>query len=234
MKVTVIYGQSHKGITWTIVQTLLSHLEPDEVSEFYLPRDGPESCIGCRRCFLEGEDRCPHHDTMVPIVESMKGCDVLVFASPNYVDGMSGASKDLMDHLAYAWMAHRPMPEMFTKTGVVITSSAGAGNRRVLSSMTRQMRSWMMPKVHRIGLVSHAWGPEDLSDRKRADIDRKCRRIASDIRSKEGRSPFSLHQRLMFAIFRSMQSGKAAWNETDRVWWERQGWLGKERPWKKR
>lgn len=234
MKVTAIYGQSHQGISWTITQTLISHLKPDEFSEFFLPRDGPGCCIGCRKCFLEGEDKCPHHDKMAPIVEAIKKCDVLIISSPNYVDGMSGASKDMMDHLAYAWMSHRPMPEMFDKTGIVIACSAGAGNRHVLDSMEKQMRSWMIPKVHRIGLITHAWGPEDLSDKKKHRIDKECRRIASDIASKQGRIPFSMRQRLLFSVFRSMQSGKSAWNETDRVWWEKQGWLGKGRPWKKR
>ena len=178
MKVTVIYGQSHKGMTWSMTQLLLEYLEPDYVDEFMLPRDGPPSCIGCNRCFLEGEDRCPHHDRVAPIVESMLSSDVIVLASPNYVDGMTGAMKDLMDHLAYTWMSHRPNGEMFTKTAVAIVSSAGAGNRRVLSSMERQLRSWMVPKVHTIGLVSHAYSIGDLTEKKARYVDRRCFKVA--------------------------------------------------------
>ena len=29
MKVTVIYGQSHRGMTWSISQLLLEYLDPD-------------------------------------------------------------------------------------------------------------------------------------------------------------------------------------------------------------
>lgn len=232
MKVTVIYGQSHKGITWTMAQLLIEDLGPDRLDEFMLPRDGPPSCIGCNRCFLEGEDRCPHHDKISPILESMLSSDVIILAGPNYVDGMTGAMKDLMDHLAFIWMSHRPRGEMFVKTGVVITSSAGAVNRHVLSAMRHQMRSWMMPRVHEMGLISHARGIDDLSERKRRYIDRRCRSMAGSIRAGRGKVPFSVRQRFLFAVFRSMQSGKAAWNEADRRWWEDHGWLDGKRPWK--
>ena len=232
MKVTVIYGQSHRGITWTIAQLLLEDLRPDETDEFMLPRDGVPSCIGCNRCFLEGEDRCPHGDRVRPIMDSMLSADVIILAGPNYVDGMTGAMKDLMDHFAYAWMSHRPQEEMFVKTGVVITSSAGAGNRRVLSSMRRQMKNWMIPKVHSIGLISHAWGIDDLSEKKRRYLDRRCAEIGRSIASSEGKVPFSVRQRFMFSVFRSMQSGSASWNPKDTEWWKDHGWLDGIRPWK--
>ena len=234
MKATVIYGQSHRGITWTMTQLLLEDLQVDEADEFMLPRDGPPSCIGCDRCFLEGEGSCPHRAVIEPIEESIRTSDVIILSSPNYVDGMSGGMKDLMDHLAYRWMSHRPMGEMFTKVGVAIVSSAGAGNRRVLSAMERQMRSWMIPKVHAIGLVSCAWGIEDLSDRKRRYVDRRCASIARSIRGSEGHVHFSFRQRMLFRIFRSMQSGSAAWNPTDRDWWAANGWLDGCKPWKGR
>lgn len=232
MKVTVIYGQSHRGITWTVSQLMLEYLQPDTVDEFMLPRDGPDSCMGCNRCFLDGEDRCPHHDVMERIIGSLDSADVIILASPNYVDGMTGAMKDMMDHLAFAWMSHRPRESMFSKIGIVIASSAGAGNGNVLGSMRRQMLNWMVPKVYTLGLVSHAWGIDDLSERKRRYIDRRCRSISHSVSSKIGRRCFSLRQRFMFSVFRSMQSGKMAWNPADRTWWEQHGWLDGVRPWK--
>ena len=232
MRVTVIYGQSHRGITWSISQLLLEYLDPDEVEEFMLPRDGPPSCIGCNRCFFEGEERCPHKDRVSSIVASMLASDVIVLASPNYVDGMTGAMKDLMDHLAYTWMSHRPNGEMFTKTAVVIASSAGAGNGHVLGSMEKQLRSWMVPKVHRIGLISHAYGIDDFSYRKARKVDRMCSKVAGSILSHQGKVPFSIRQRFMFYLFRSMQSGPSSWNEADASWWRGNGWLEGVRPWR--
>lgn len=234
MKVTVIYGQSHRGITWTISQLMLEYLQPDTVDEFMLPVNGVGSCIGCNRCFLEGEGRCPHHDAVERIVNSLDSADVIILASPNYVDGMTGAMKDLMDHLAFMWMSHRPRESMFSKVGIVIASSAGAGNGNVLKSMRKQMLNWMIPRVYTLGLISRAWGIDDLADKKRRYVDRRCRSIASSVSSGLGRPCFSLRQRFMFSVFRSMQSGKMAWNPTDREWWEQHGWLDEVRPWKSR
>ena len=234
MKVTVVYGQNHHGITWNMTQVLIAKIAPDALDEFFLPADGPGCCLGCHNCFLDGESEGPHAEKMAPILKSMLSSEVIILAGPNYVDGMTGAMKDFSDHMAFAWMSHRPQPEMFSKIGVVIASSAGAMNGNVLSAMAKQLRSWMVPCVYEIGLVSHAWDYGGVSPRKKKKIDSKCSGIARKIRVFEGKVPFGLRQRLMFAIFRSMQSGKAAWNETDRRWWEEHGWLGKVRPWKKR
>ena len=56
MKITVIHGQSHKGVTYTMTKNVLDFLvgKEDEVYEFFLPKDGPEFCIGCNMFFLKG------------------------------------------------------------------------------------------------------------------------------------------------------------------------------------
>ena len=172
-------------------------------------------------------DQIPDSIAVLPLIGN-----VIVLASPNYVDGMTGAMKDLMDHLAYTWMSHRPNGEMFTKTAVVLVSSAGAGNRRVLSSMERQLRSWMVPKVHTIGLVSHAYSIGDLTEKKARYVDRRCFKVASSILSNRDKIPFSIRQRFLFSMFRGMQKG-FTWNEVDRGWWERNRWLGDRKPWKR-
>ena len=42
MKITVIHGQSHKGVTYTMTKNVLDFLvgKEDEVYEFFLPKDG--------------------------------------------------------------------------------------------------------------------------------------------------------------------------------------------------
>jgi len=57
MKVSLIHGQSHKGSSYNISRQILDKLpaEDMELSEFFLPKDGPGYCAGCCRCFKEGE-----------------------------------------------------------------------------------------------------------------------------------------------------------------------------------
>ena len=57
MKITVIHGQSHKGVTYKMTHTVLEFLmsSEDELKEFFLPKDGPGFCVGCNNFFLKGE-----------------------------------------------------------------------------------------------------------------------------------------------------------------------------------
>ena len=68
MKICVIYGTERKGCTWHIAQEVLRRLTEAEVTEFFLPRDCPESCISCFRCFNE-ENRCYHSRGALEILE---------------------------------------------------------------------------------------------------------------------------------------------------------------------
>ena len=58
MKITVIHGQGHKGITYKMTSTVLEFLaeDNDEINEFFLPKDGPGFCVGCNTCFMKGEE----------------------------------------------------------------------------------------------------------------------------------------------------------------------------------
>ena len=54
MKIVVINGQNHKGSTYHIGNELVKKLN-GEVTEFFLPKDFGEFCVGCTKCFIESE-----------------------------------------------------------------------------------------------------------------------------------------------------------------------------------
>lgn len=233
MKVTIIHGQSHKGITYTMSNTLLKYLEGEEVREFFLPKDGPDFCYGCNNCFLKGEEKCPSADKVQPIVRAMEWADVIILDSPCYVMEMSGALKNLMDHLAYRWITHRPHGAMFKKVGITVCSSAGAPTRGVLKSMGRQLKWMGVPKVYHFGLMSNAMGVSDLKAVKLAEIEKRAKRISIRAKSRVAHPHVGIRGVAMFNIFKGMQSSeKSAWNPKDKDWWVSQGWTHKVRPWK--
>ena len=53
MKITLIYGQNHKGSTYHVARRLAEKLG-GERKEFFLPRDFGEFCLGCTGCFMKG------------------------------------------------------------------------------------------------------------------------------------------------------------------------------------
>jgi len=236
MRITVIHGQSHKGVTYTITHEVLKNLpaEKDGIQEFFLPKDGPAFCMGCNACFLKGEGHCPCADKVQPLAKALDWADVIILDSPNYVLEMSGAMKNLMDHFAYRWVTHRPSGIMFNKIGITISSSAGAPALHTVRSMAKQLKWMCISKVYLFPFTCNALGPNDLNPKKRAEMEHKAKQIAGKVKKRAEHPRTSLRSRLFFGIFRKMQSAPgASWNPTDRDWWVKQGWTAKNRPWKK-
>ena len=112
MKIVIINGQSHTGTTCHIARQLAEKIGGD-VTEFFLPRDFHDYCVGCMQCILKDEKRCPHYETLRPITEAMDAADVIILASPVYVYHVTGAMKTFLDHYGYRWLIHRPVESMF-------------------------------------------------------------------------------------------------------------------------
>lgn len=235
MNITVIHGQKHKGVSYTITQTILQKLrrDEDELREFSLPIDGLDFCCGCNSCFTRGEEFCPSAETVQPIAKALEWADVILIDTPNYVMEMSGALKNLMDHLAYRWVTHRPHGSMFFKVGIVACSSAGAPPGGVTKSVARQLKWMCVPKVYRLPLISGALTVRDLSPKKKAEMEKKADKIARAVRRRAGKPRTGIRGKLFFGMMRKMQmSPDAAWNPTDQNWWADKGWTGKARPWR--
>ena len=112
MKITIIYGQNHKGSTYNIARMLadkvIANCEKSEknennnsITEFFLPRDFDKFCLGCTNCFIKDEKLCTHAETLQPITNAMDEADLIILASPVYVYHATGAMKAFLDH--YGW-----------------------------------------------------------------------------------------------------------------------------------
>ena len=146
MKITVINATEKKGVTYRLKECFLAPLrDKAEITEFYLPKDGPGFCIGCTQCFLTKQDLCKDAAKVRPIEKALLEADLLVFTSPAYVFHTTGAMKALLDHFGYRWMPHRPAKEMFGKRAVIITQCLGAGSttaKRPAQILSSKPSSW--------------------------------------------------------------------------------------------
>ena len=52
LKTVVIYGQNHKGSTYHIAHSLAEKIGGD-ITEYFLPRDFGEFCLGCMDGFQD-------------------------------------------------------------------------------------------------------------------------------------------------------------------------------------
>ena len=230
MKITVINGQSHKGSTYHIGKMLADKLG-GEVTEYFLPKDFGDMCIGCTACILKSEQLCPHYQRLEKLTNAIDEADVLVFTSPVYVYHVTGAMKSFLDHYGYRWMVHRPEKKTFSKQAVCISTAAGAGTKSTNKDIADSLFFWGVPKVYKYGVNVHAMSYSRISDKTKAEIDKKTTDIANKIKAKNGKVKVGIKTKAFFEIMRMIQH-KSGWNEADTDYWHNKGWDGKKRPWK--
>lgn len=232
MKVVLINGTNHKGSTYNVGRMLAEKLTDSEsITEIFLPKDMPSFCLGCALCIMENEKSCPHYTHIEPITKLIDSSDVLIFTSPVYVFHATGAMKALLDHYAYRWMSHRPEEKMFSKQGVCISTAAGAGMKSAIKDMRDSLSFWGVAKIYSYGIGVQAISWTQVSEKKKAKIDKKTSALAKAISAREGKLHSTLKTKAIFNVMRMMN--KKPWNPSDGDYWREKGWMGSKRPWKK-
>ncbi|MBR5713388.1 MAG: NAD(P)H-dependent oxidoreductase [Clostridia bacterium] len=238
MKITVINGTEKKGVTYRLKEIFLQQFKSDsEITEFCLPRDCPDFCVGCTACFLKDEHLCKDAEYVRKIEKSMLESDLLVFTSPAYVFHATGAMKTMLDHFGYRWMPHRPAKEMFGKRAVIISQCLGAGGKSAAKDIKDSLSWW---GISSINVCSFKLMSDILWDRipgkKKAQITGKLIKLARKMLSIDYSkpAPTGLVTKLKFTMVRMLQKkiGKENPEYTDYKYWKANGWLDSARPWK--
>jgi multimeric flavodoxin WrbA len=238
MKITVINGTEKKGVTYKLKEIFLEQFrDRAEITEFYLPKDGPGFCTGCTACFMEKQNLCKDAEKVQKIEKALLEADLLVFTSPAYVFHTTGAMKAMLDHFGYRWMPHRPAKEMFGKRAVIITQCLGAGGRSAAKDIKDSLSWWGISniKICSFRLMSDIhW--EKISEKKRRQMTAKIEDVAEKVNRIDFTKPArtGLVTKFKFYAVRMMQTGlgKADPEYTDYKYWKSNGWIDKKRPWK--
>ena len=238
MKITVINGTEKHGVTYKLKEIFLDELrEKAEITEFYLPKDCPNFCVGCTTCFRGDQHKCKDAEYTQKIEKAVLEADLLVFTSPAYVFHATGAMKAMLDHFGYRWMPHRPAKEMFGKRAVIITQCLGAGGKAAAKDIKDSLSWWGVSNIRvcSFKLMSEIeW--DKLSEKARKKMADKLVSVAGKVKktdfSKPARANFIT--KCKFYAVRMLQTnlGKTNPEYTDFKYWKANGWLDKERPWK--
>ncbi|MDR1018703.1 MAG: NAD(P)H-dependent oxidoreductase [Lachnospiraceae bacterium] len=229
MKIVAITGTEVKGCTYNIKNIFLDTLrEGNEIKEFYLPKDCPHFCCGCKTCFNIDENKCPHAMDTMNIWSAMMDADLLVFAYPVYCMRTPGQMKALLDHFGVHFMAHRPKKEMFSKKAVIITQSIGAPNNAAQKDVATSLTWLGISDIRKIGfMLMEGANWDQLSDKKRQSITNKTVTLAKRY-TQNYKVHKSIKHHILFKVCTLMHKS-ALKNEVnqsvDTKYWLENGWI---------
>jgi multimeric flavodoxin WrbA len=103
MHILAIHGSPSmkRGKTYFVLERLLKGARETGASTevVFLQREAIGGCVGCLTCWLKTPGECVQRDGMVELIEKIKGTDLMILATPVYVDGMTGTCKNFIDRL---------------------------------------------------------------------------------------------------------------------------------------
>lgn len=238
MNITVMNGTEKHGVTYRLKELFLEEFKDNaNITEYYLPKDCPNFCIGCLNCTLKGEKTCKDAAYIGKIEQSLLEADLIVMTSPAYVFHVTGAMKTLFDHFAYRWIPHRPAPQMFGKRAVIITQCLGSGAKSAAKDMKHSLSWWGISKIEIFtgALMSDiVW--EKLSRKKQDELTGKIQKLSRKFAHIDFAKPASTNLITKFKFFFCRMIQKSIHQSDpeylDGKYWAEQGWLGKNRPWR--
>ena len=213
MKITVINGTERHGVTYRLKEMFLSEFEGmADITEYYLPKDCPDFCIGCTSCFLKGEHTCKDADKIGSIEKSLLEADLIVMASPAYVFHATGAI-------------------------VILTQCLGAGAKSAAKDMKHSLSWW---GISQIGVFTGKlmgdiiW--DKLPQKKQSELTSKVKRLSQKFAridyTKAARTNFITKVKFLFCRLIQKSLHQADPEYLDGKYWDEHGWLGSVRPWK--
>ncbi|MCM1023304.1 MAG: NAD(P)H-dependent oxidoreductase [Prevotella sp.] len=230
MKILTIMGTPHKGNTRAVTDLFLKEFEGEnnEFDEIILPKDFGEFCCGCANCILNGEEKCPHFNSVKPILEKIENADLIIVASPVFVMSCTGGLKSLFEHLSYMWLVHRPKESMFNKVGLIITSAGGSGVKDTVRLIKNNLFYWGVPVIYSYGVTTMKMGGNYADYKNKDKIKKQVKNKADKIKKSLKNRKITFKTKFFFGVFGMTQ--KDGWNKTDADYWKEKGWLDGKKP----
>lgn len=101
MKILAINGspRGKSGATWWVLERFIQGIEDagEKTEVIELAGKKIHHCTGEWHCWFKTPGKCIHKDDMGELLMLLDSADTVVFATPVYVDGMTGIMKNFLD-----------------------------------------------------------------------------------------------------------------------------------------
>ena len=218
MRILVFYGKSIKDETYEITKQFLTKFDRASVKEYFLPDDLAKPCLGCGNCYLNSEKNCYAYRQINKIYENMTDADLIVFATPTYVDNIPGHLKSFFDHFAFLWMLRRPNGIMFKKKAVIISTTDKLTPKNTIKEIKKNLNWWGISNVYSCGIRIN----------NKSNIDIGLEKLYVKVINSKNKVKYITKRRFMYSL---RQIKKHPENEYDYNYWKDNGWLNRKRPW---
>ncbi len=176
MKVLAFNGspRAKNGATDIILQQFMAGAREAgaETETIYLAKKKINYCTGCLSCWLVHPGTCINSDDMAEILEKRTEADMLVYASPVYVDGFTAQMKTMMDRcitlgqpfiVKHSGHSRHPGQEKYRRRArakMVLISTSGFGEIDNFDSIIFHMKAIARNMAGEyIGELIHPMGP---------------------------------------------------------------------------
>lgn len=214
MNILVIHGSPRRGNSWDVLNIVKENLDKDIKITYKiveLSKVDLKICVGCYGCIFKGEDKCPHYIEMAPIVEELEMCDGLIMTTPVYSLQLSGILKNFIDHMSYNF--HRP--RYFTKKALIITTTAGAGDRSTAKYLKKVLEYW---GINNITMMPVAYRSDVLTDTHKKYIESKANIFKNELTKTEHKAP-TYKMVVMYNLWRAMSTAEYLKDTADYNYW---------------
>lgn len=103
MRITAFNGspRAERGNTHIMVEAFLAGAREAgaETDNVFLAKKRIAPCVACYACWMKTPGKCAQRDDMDELLDKVIASDVVLFATPVYVDNVTGTMKDFMDRL---------------------------------------------------------------------------------------------------------------------------------------
>jgi multimeric flavodoxin WrbA len=216
-----------KQNTYGVAQAVIERLKTKEevvIKEYNIRDLELPFCCSCHQCFARGESFCPHRDIMKPVTDDMESCDGIILTGVVYSMHMNAAMKNFIDHLSYYY--HRP--RLFNKKGIVISTTAGAGDKIVTKFLKSTIGVWGVNNIAELNIKVRSYKFK-LTEKQKELLNKKTDKFYFAIKDNKIAKP-SFNSVIIYNAFRGMSSAENPVSECDKEYWNKSGLAKKVYP----